>query len=215
MLKHALFSKTAYVKRCPGHRNSKGELAEWCIYSHETGKILSSHTSEDAAKKHLQDMHAHSGSKTAVTYDYDVYVGSTWATRVFSGDPDIEAVKRSLIEHDGYSPNIVVRRGKPDSIPRGKPWREDEIQQGRRFRRVNIGARKRAYGYYNFEWQGNDALLLGPDKQTILLSGKAAQDFQTELERVEEELPHDVALEAAVNDFIKSYFDKLESPPVQ
>src|SRR5271155_2720467 len=54
---------------------------------------------------------------------------------------------------------------------------------------------KRAYGYFNFEWQGNDALLFGPDKGTILLSGKAARDFETELERIEEEIPHDQGLE--------------------
>lgn len=40
-----------------GHKNSKGESAEWCIVSHETGKILSSHKSKSAAKKHLSDMH--------------------------------------------------------------------------------------------------------------------------------------------------------------
>ena len=40
-----------------GHRNSKGELAEWVIKSHETGKILSSHKSEQKAKEHLQQMH--------------------------------------------------------------------------------------------------------------------------------------------------------------
>lgn len=40
-----------------GHKNSKGEKAEWCIVSHETGKILSSHKSKAAAKKHLQQMH--------------------------------------------------------------------------------------------------------------------------------------------------------------
>ena len=39
-----------------GHKNSKGEKAEWCIVSHETGKILSSHKSKDAAKSHLDDM---------------------------------------------------------------------------------------------------------------------------------------------------------------
>jgi hypothetical protein len=60
--KNASLSKVAYVAHCKGHRNSKGELAEWCVKSHRTGKILSSHTSEGAAKKHLQDMHAHSGS---------------------------------------------------------------------------------------------------------------------------------------------------------
>lgn len=72
---------------------------------------------------------------------------------------------------------------------------------------------KRSYGYYNFEWSGNDALLHGPDKQVIHLSGKAARDFQTELERIEDEIPHDEALEPAVNEFIKSYFDNLSAPP--
>lgn len=40
-----------------GHKNSKGEKAEWCIVSHKTKKILSSHKSKAAAKKHLQQMH--------------------------------------------------------------------------------------------------------------------------------------------------------------
>lgn len=39
-----------------GHKNSKGEKAEWCIVSHETGKILSSHKSKSAAESHLTDM---------------------------------------------------------------------------------------------------------------------------------------------------------------
>ena len=46
-----------YVCHIKGHRNSKGELAEWVIKSHETGKILSSHKSEKKAKEHLQHMH--------------------------------------------------------------------------------------------------------------------------------------------------------------
>lgn len=46
-----------YVCHIKGHRNSKGELAEWVIKSHETGKILSSHKSEKKAKEHLQQMH--------------------------------------------------------------------------------------------------------------------------------------------------------------
>ena len=54
--------KISYVVHVKGHKNSKGELAEWTIKSHETGKILSSHKSESAAKKHLQDMHSHKGS---------------------------------------------------------------------------------------------------------------------------------------------------------
>jgi len=54
--------KVGYVKNCPGHKNSKGENAEWCIVSHETGKILSSHTSKEKAESHLQDMHTHKGT---------------------------------------------------------------------------------------------------------------------------------------------------------
>ena len=54
--------KVSYVVHMKGHKNSKGELAEWCIKSHETGKILSSHGSESAARSHLQDMHIHGGS---------------------------------------------------------------------------------------------------------------------------------------------------------
>ena len=46
-----------YVCHIKGHRNSKGELAEWVIKSHETGEILSSHKSEKKAKEHLQQMH--------------------------------------------------------------------------------------------------------------------------------------------------------------
>ena len=39
-----------------GHKNSKGEKAEWCIVSHDTGKILRSHKSKAAAESHLTDM---------------------------------------------------------------------------------------------------------------------------------------------------------------
>lgn len=45
-----------YVAKVPGHKNSKGETAEWVIKSHDTGKILSSHKSEDEAKEHLKHM---------------------------------------------------------------------------------------------------------------------------------------------------------------
>ncbi len=54
--------------------------------------------------------------------------------------------------------------------------------------------------------------MLGPGKKTILLSGKAARDFEAELERIEDEIPHDEALELAVNDFIKSYFQNWTEP---
>lgn len=39
-----------------GHKNSKGEDAPWVIESHETGEILSSHPSKEAADEHLVQM---------------------------------------------------------------------------------------------------------------------------------------------------------------
>lgn len=49
-----LLEFVCYVK---GHKNSKGENAPWVIRSHKTGKILSSHKSEQEAKEHLKQMH--------------------------------------------------------------------------------------------------------------------------------------------------------------
>jgi hypothetical protein len=48
-----------YVTKVKGHKNSKGESAPWVIKDHDTGKILSSHKTKEAAESHLQDMHAH------------------------------------------------------------------------------------------------------------------------------------------------------------
>lgn len=39
-----------------GHKNSKGEKAEWCIVSHKTGRVISSHKSKSAAEKHLVEI---------------------------------------------------------------------------------------------------------------------------------------------------------------
>jgi len=52
-------SKQSYVRQVPGHKNSKGESAPWCIFDHKSGKLLSSHKSEKAAKDHLQQMYIH------------------------------------------------------------------------------------------------------------------------------------------------------------
>jgi len=46
-----------YIEHVEGHKNSKGEDAPWVIKSHETNKIISSHKTKAAAKKHLQQMH--------------------------------------------------------------------------------------------------------------------------------------------------------------
>jgi hypothetical protein len=44
------------VRYRKGHKNSKGEKAEWCIVSHKTGRIISSHKSKSAAEKHLGEI---------------------------------------------------------------------------------------------------------------------------------------------------------------
>lgn len=293
-MKHGLLnkvsaiSKVAYVSHCPGHKNSKGELAEWCVKSHEDGHIISSHGSQEAAKKHLQDMHAHSGSKSTraplpaeqylilVTAGLDPKLAASlkgWPTKLVlalamllttggdlkaqvaqelqsrgqavpaqlqnsqapaQADAPVESVGEMTIEpappkptseeivpptKPGYNDNTQFLSPEPNAKPEGKgedatPGKSSPaIEHPENTRRPDpnklnrAGLKKRAFGYYNFEWQGNDALLLGPDKQTMLLSGKAARDFQNELERVEDEIPHDKALELAVNDLVKKYFE--------
>lgn len=68
-------------------------------------------------------------------------------------------------------------------------------------------SKKLAYGYYNFEWNGNDVILHGEDKKTIHLTGEAARKFEAELDRLEDTIPHDESLEQAVNAAIKMHFD--------
>jgi len=70
--------KVSYVKHCPGHKNSKGQSAPWCILSHKDNKILSSHSIESEAKKHLQQMHAHSGSFINVRNIDELISGGTY-----------------------------------------------------------------------------------------------------------------------------------------
>jgi len=56
----------SYVAHLPGHKDAKGNAAPWVIKDHKTGKVLSSHADEAAAKKHLQDMHIHKGSNADI-----------------------------------------------------------------------------------------------------------------------------------------------------
>lgn len=64
MIRHKLSSfqeernnKISYIVYMEGHKNSKGESSPWVIKDHKNGKILSSHSSKQKAKKHLQQMH--------------------------------------------------------------------------------------------------------------------------------------------------------------
>jgi adenine-specific DNA glycosylase len=44
------------VRHQKGHKNSKGEKAEWVIVSHKDGHIISSHKTKEEAEKHLTDI---------------------------------------------------------------------------------------------------------------------------------------------------------------
>ena len=68
-----------------------------------------------------------------MTHVYDVFINDNWVNRVFDSETDPQEVRRSLIDHDNYSPSIEVKRG-GKSIPKGNCWREHEIQQGFRGR---------------------------------------------------------------------------------
>lgn len=118
--------KVAYVKHCPGHKNSKGESAEWCIYSHETGKIISSEKSEAAAKKQLQNMHAHSGSNE----------GGAWSISGVNPNRETTEDVNKALKRMKATPRVSISEGSgvdsgkegviiPWDDPRTKAERED------------------------------------------------------------------------------------------
>lgn len=65
---------------------------------------------------------------------FDVFIDGTWVNRVFDSATDPEDVRRSLINHDSYSPSITVRLG-GKRIPKGRCWTEEEITLGHPVRR--------------------------------------------------------------------------------
>ena len=94
-----------YVCHIKGHRNSKGELAEWVIKSHETGKILSSHKSEKKAKEHLQQMHIFNEAAESAGYPklYHICGYMTGLT-----DDDIrDILTNGLRMHDNGEANCI------------------------------------------------------------------------------------------------------------
>ena len=56
----------SFIKKMKGHKNSIGELAEWCIISEDSSKVLSSHKTKEDAEGHLQDIEIHKKSSILV-----------------------------------------------------------------------------------------------------------------------------------------------------
>lgn len=54
--KIAGFIVEAFIRRVPNAKNSKGESAPWCVFSHKTKKRLSCYKSKEEAKKAIQRM---------------------------------------------------------------------------------------------------------------------------------------------------------------
>jgi len=105
-----------YVCHMKGHRNSKGELAEWVIKSHETGEILSSHKSEKKAKEHLQQMHIFQEAVDGASYPklYHICGYMTGLT-----DDDLRSILTTGLRiHDNGEANCIW-------FSTGKPFIED------------------------------------------------------------------------------------------
>lgn len=108
-----------YVCHLKGHRNSKGELAEWVIKSHETGEILSSHKSEKKAKEHLQQMHIFNEAAESAGYPklYHICGYMTGLT-----DDDLRSILTTGLRiHDNGEANCIW-------FSTGKPFIDDIVK---------------------------------------------------------------------------------------
>lgn len=143
--KSSSLAKVATVKHCPGHENSKGEAAPWCIIQEGTGKTLSSHKTEAEAREHLKqiEMHKHMASGKTASYWCDAAAGclcvalstgrvllskrgpdcdnpGTWTTVGGAVDGDetpLEACEREFHEETGYEGEAVFTEVFKDETP--------------------------------------------------------------------------------------------------
>lgn len=66
--------KYSYVKKIEGHKDSKGDLAEYVVMSHDTDSIISSHKTKQEAEKHLHDMHAHKAYSELIKVNSNILI---------------------------------------------------------------------------------------------------------------------------------------------
>ena len=162
-------TKLSYVAHIPGHKNSKGEAAPWVIKDHKDDHTISSHKTEGEAKSHLQDMHAHSASKTA-TISRDslddftrAYIeAALWSSTDDEGNPldryDIEDLSPATLEamvqdcKQFQQQNAAIMTG---CNRRGGGYSE-EIQAGHDFWLTRNG---RGAGFWDGDWPENGKAL--------------------------------------------------------
>jgi len=82
-----------------GHKNSQGEDAPWTIVSHDTGKILSSHKSKNAADEHLKQMeyYKHKDAQTEGVKDFAL-AGALAVSPMASGAVQQEFVDAPVVK---------------------------------------------------------------------------------------------------------------------
>lgn len=230
--KHAAFGKVSYVSHCPGHRNSKGELAEWCIKDHKDNHIINSFKSEEAAKSGLKNMESHKGSATGAAPmrrrpDYGVEASTSPILRSESLSASLTAALK-CVQHNKFAcdtcearlERVYARLEEPrrkfagTSLERQMRLALDACVKGdyrapimAKAALAKAKAVKLSFGYYNFTWSGNDVILFGPDKKSIHLSGQPALDFQEQLNKIEEKTPNSEDASIAVNELIAQYFE--------
>ena len=104
--------KVSYVSHCPGHKDSEGNSAPWCIRSHETGKILRSFKTKAEAAKGLKDMHIFAAQNKYSLFNNETFnFGPTLNSNKlpsmsYHGDFSMEDDKAPFLE----SPKTKVRK---------------------------------------------------------------------------------------------------------
>ena len=96
--------KVSYIVHMPGHKGNDGSEKPWVIKSHETDKIISSHSSKEDAEKHLKQIQyfKHKGNidqllKQAEIFDYEKEV-DTGIEIEKEHDPTITEIYKKLVD---------------------------------------------------------------------------------------------------------------------
>lgn len=85
-------------------------------------------------------------TKNNPRYSYDVYLNSKKIDTIFYGiNEPVDEVKRSLINHDGYDSNIVVRRGKTYGKIKKNPLSGKKLY----YIQYNVGKAKYAVNFHD------------------------------------------------------------------
>ena len=163
-------AKVSYVCHVPGHHNSKGELAEWCVKSHETGKILTSYGSEEAAKKGLQNMHAHEGSlhkrTAATTTSLDPFTRAYIEAALFSSTDDNDQPLDANYTAEDFAPstlNAMVQECKQFQQENAEALDEcGDVQGGHDFWLTRNG---HGVGFWDGDWPMNGKALTVASKK--------------------------------------------------